>query len=190
MSLKTTNLGYKIKSWWDDFLKSITLSRVLWSFVIIVLLAICLFNYTSVISNINHYEEKSIAWLTNLDNIDTISFAFGFSFALLVLVSLIKYIVNSEWNIKDFGEYLMELPIDTCSIVITVIASLYLRMHVGKSSFLIIITLIIVAICSAFRKASIRNGGFEKIGKKSLIYGIIDIGVAVYWINLIFKILK
>lgn len=186
MSLKTSTIGIKINSLWDEFLKSITLTRVLSFFAIIVLTAIGLFN----ISNINNYEEECIAWLSSLDNIDTISFAFGFSFALLVLVSLIKYIVNSEWNIKDFGEYLMELPIDTCSIVITVIASLYLRMHVGKSSFLIIITLIIVAICSAFRKASIRNGGFEKIGKKSLIYGIIDIGVAVYWINLIFKILK
>lgn len=190
MSFKRSKIGIKVYSLWDEFVESMSLSRILSIVIMIGLITIGIFNSNSLLSSINHYEQECIEWLSRLDKIDTISFAFGFSFALLVLVSLIKYIVNSEWNIKDFGEYLMELPIDTCSIVITVIASLYLRMHVGKSCFLIIITLIIVAICSAFRKASIRNGGFENLGKKSLIYGIIDIGVAVYWINFIFKILK
>ena len=98
--------------------------------------------------------------------------------------------INTESLKKDFGEFVMELPIDICNIVITILASLYLSQHTGKGITLIFLTVGIVTICAVFRRLSIKKGGFEHFSLVSAIFGLADIVVAMFWINFVLKLIK
>lgn len=43
---------------------------------------------------------------------DDIIIAFWLSFSMLLLISILKYFVNNKSNYKDWGEMILELPID------------------------------------------------------------------------------
>lgn len=55
---------------------------------------------------------------------DDIVIAFWLSFSMLLLISILKYFVNNKSNYKDWVEMILELPIDVCTIFITMLISL------------------------------------------------------------------
>ena len=93
---------------------------------------------------------------------------------------------------KDFGEFIMELPIDMCNIVITILASLYLNQnqHTGKGITLIVLTVGVVTVCAVFRRLSMKRGGFEHFSYLSVIFALADIIIAMFWINFVLDFIK
>lgn len=190
MDFQCTRIGQKLKSLYCEGVDSLTIWKLFGTVGCIIIFSIAVYYLTNILTFINSIPDKCDEWLKNLDEIDTIGFAFGFSFVLLILISFIKYAINSEWKRKDIGEFLMELPIDTCSIIITVIASLYLNKHIGIGATLIVLTLLLVTLCSMLRRYSIKKGGLESPGVLSLISGLADIIFACIWINYVLNIIK
>lgn len=135
--------------------------------------------------------EKFKMGIDSLDQINTIGFAFWFSTVLLIVISIIKYFIMKKGNIqKDIGELIMELPIDICNIVITILVSLYLSEHMGKGIIFIMITIFVIAICAIFRRLSIDRGGFEHLNVLPVFYALVDIALAMMWIKFVLNTIK
>lgn len=181
----------KLKTDWRAFLSWLNLAKII-GIVLVVIALVLVLIFRSCISSI-YYEkiEKFKSILDELDDINTIGFAFGFSVTLLIVISLIKhFMINTETIKKDIGEFVMELPIDICNIVITILASLYLCQHIGKGITLIFLTVVFVTICAVLRRMSIKKGGSEHFSISSVIYGLADIFIATWWIIFVLELIK
>lgn len=191
MKINIEGLKEKLTSDINDCVSWLSLKKILYIIISIILLIILLVKRT----NLFLYYNKSAVFLKkeleNLDDINTIGFAFWFSTSLLIVISLIKYFMINIGSLKkDFGEFIMELPIDICTVVITILASIYLSQHTGKGITLIIITVGVITICSIFRRLSIKRGGLEKFSILSAVFGIVDIALAMFWISQVLNIIS
>lgn len=187
----TEAFAEKLKTDWRAFLLWLNLAKII-SIVLVVIALVLVLIFRSCISSMyNDGINKFKSTLDTLDDINTIGFAFWFAITLLIVISIIKhFMINTESLKKDFGEFVMELPIDICNIVITILASLYLSQHTGKGITLIFLTVGIVTICAVFRRLSIKKGGFEHFSLVSAIFGLADIVVAMFWINFVLELIK
>lgn len=191
MGNETAAFVEKIKTDWGNFLSWLNLAKIIGIVLAVIALVLVLIFRSCIYSIYNDGINKFKSILDTLDDINTIGFAFWFSITLLIVISIIKhFMINTESLKKDFGEFVMELPIDICNIVITILASLYLSQHTGKGITLIILTVGIVTICAVFRRLSIKKGGFEHFSLVSAIFGLADIVVAMFWINFVLELIK
>ncbi len=121
-----------------------------------------------------------------LKNPDSLFYAFWLSVALLALMSLLKYLVSKKSEQKDWGMLMLELPIDLCLVVITVIITGFMKEpNFALGIVLVVITLVISIICCHFRQCSIRHSYDEK-GVMTYVFGILDVILAVIWICFIY----
>ncbi|WP_347296873.1 hypothetical protein, partial [uncultured Bacteroides sp.] len=98
-----------------------------------------------------------------LKNPDSLFYAFWLSVALLVFMSLLKYLVSKESERKDWGLLALELPIDLCLVVITVIITGFMKEpNFALGIVLVVISLVVSIICYHFRQCSIRHSYDEK----------------------------
>ena len=186
-----SDLKERIKNDCVAFLSWLTLAKIIGGILIVMTLLLSWMFHSYIIEHWKRVIEKFKMVLDSLDNINTIGFAFWFSIVLLIVISLIKYfIINKENLMKDFGELIMELPIDMCNIVITILASLYLNQHTGKGITLIVLTVGVVTVCAVFRRLSMKIGGFEHFSYLSVIFALADIIIAMFWINFVLDFIK
>lgn len=191
MGNETAAFVEKIKTDWGNFLSWLNLAKIIGIVLAVIALVLVLIFRSCIYSIYNDGINKFKSILDSLDNINTIGFAFWFSIVLLIVISLIKYfIINKENLMKDFGEFIMELPIDMCNIVITILASLYLNQHTGKGITLIVLTVGVVTVCAVFRRLSMKRGGFEHFSYLSVIFALADIIIAMFWINFVLDFIK
>lgn len=191
MGNETAAFVEKLKTDWGNFLSWLNLAKIIGIVLAVIALVLVLIFRSCIYSIYNDGINKFKSILDTLDDINTIGFAFWFSITLLIVISIIKhFMINTESLKKDFGEFVMELPIDICNIVITILASLYLSQHTGKGITLIFLTVGIVTICAVFRRLSIKKGGFEHFSLVSAIFGVADIVVAMFWINFVLELIK
>lgn len=162
----------------DSFVAKISVSHLELLGVIVLLIVFAIIFGNSMIDKAKEFS----TWIKNLDDIATLDFAFWFSLVLLTAISFIKYFINHDSERKDWGEALMEFPIDVCNILITVIVSLYLSKHIGSGALLLGFSLVVSLLCAYLRRLSIKKGGFEHMTATSVISGLADIGVAYLWI--------
>lgn len=171
----------------ETFVNKLTLKDTIISIGIFLFAALAYIFRTTIDEKYTQVSQDISNFLNSLDVINSIGFAFWFSTILLIVVSFIKYFINHESGTKDWVEFVMEVPIDTCSIIITVIASMYLYLHTGKGIMLIMVTVGVASLCSYLRRKSIDNGISEKINYRCIIYGLADVIIASFWIDQVLK---
>ena len=99
-------------------------------------------------SNISEATTDSISIIENfvesLKQSDTLAYAFWLSVGLLVLISLLKYFISKDCEKKDWGNFILEFPIDVCLVVITIIITGYMKdANLSYGVILVIMSLII-----------------------------------------------
>lgn len=109
-----------------------------------------------------------------------IQFAFLLSFSILIVVSFLKYSVNKRLSLLDIYQVSLELPIDTCTILIAVIISVYGAMSKDVPYLLIFITLLVIVIAANLRRQAQHKMEESKI-LQSLFWGFLDATLVIIW---------
>lgn len=81
-------------------------------------------------------------------------FAFWISVGLLVVCSILKYVVSHNDTLKDWGHLFIEIPVDLCLVVLTILVTIYLRSNIGGGIACIILTILSLVICCITRRKS------------------------------------
>lgn len=109
-----------------------------------------------------------------------IQFVFLLSFFVLIVVSILKYALNKRMSLLDVYQVSLEIPIDTCTILIAVIVSVYRAISKDFPFLLIFITLFVVVIATIFRRQAQQRMDESKI-IQSLIWGFLDAALVIIW---------
>lgn len=109
-----------------------------------------------------------------------IQFVFLLSFFVLIVVSILKYALNKRMSLLDVYHVSLEIPIDTCTILIAVIVSVYRAISKDFPFLLIFITLFVVVIATIFRRQAQHRMEESKI-IQSLIWGFLDAALVIIW---------
>ena len=132
-------------------------------------------------SNINSLIET-------IKNAESLRYAFWLSVVLLILVSLFKYFISKESKKRDWGEFILEFPIDVCLVVITIIITGFMKgENFDVGIMLVIISLIISFVCCMLRRESIRRSYDEGQKIRSWLLGFANIILASVWIFYIYS---
>ena len=136
----------------------------------------------------NQFEPNLIDILDNLFNVnDSLSYSFWLSVVLLILITLFKYFFSKETLKDDWGNILLELPIDLCTIATTVVITGFITEETLPHGIIIsFITLIVCAICCYFRRLAINHSYSESIDYMMLVFAFFDIFVAGAWISWVY----
>lgn len=148
--------------------------------------------------NENIEQEKTLieSFLNNIGGFESLTFAFVVSLMLSVIIALLKYWILNESKGKEWMFMFLELPIDVCVILITIIVTGFMRGSNGAiyekkaatGVILVFCSLIISIICCFLRRASMKLSYSEK--RKyfyySVICGALNFIVAGLWIYIIF----
>lgn len=148
--------------------------------------------------NENLEQEKTLieSFLNNIGGFESLTFAFVVSLMLSVIIALLKYWILNESKGKEWMFMFLELPIDVCVILITIIVTGFMRGSNGAIDekkaatgvILVFCSLIISIICCFLRRASMKLSYSEK--RKyfcySVICGVLNFLVAGLWIYVIF----
>lgn len=118
---------------------------------------------------------------------DNLVFSFWVSVILLIIISLFKYFIAKECEKKDFGNFILEFPIDVCQVVIAIIATGIMKepsLNVGV--ILLLTTFLISAICCIFRRYAIKYSYRENCKWIFLLLGSADVMLALVWTTIIY----
>ena len=137
-------------------------------------------------------------FLTQMGGFETLTFSFYISLLLLLLISFLKYFIQRKSELKEWWLMMLELPIDVCVILITIIVTGYMRgvngvvdeKNAAIGVFLIFASLIISVICCYLRRVAMNCSYSQKRMYifYSFICGVFNFIVAGIWIYVIFQI--
>lgn len=131
---------------------------------------------------------KASTFLEGFRHPDTLAYSFWLSVFLLVLISLLKFLVSKESERKDWGNFILEFPIDVCLVVITIIITGFMKdENMPLGIIFVIVSLIISIICCMLRRFSLKYSYDDDYTKRSYICGILDILAASSWIFFIYS---
>ena len=126
--------------------------------------------------------------IDSMKNPKTLAFSFWVSVILLIIISLLKYFMSKECVRKDWGNIILEFPIDVCLIIITVVITGYMKGDTfAYGVVLVLISIIISLFCCLFRRFSINHSYDENNKWKSMMWGFLDILVAVFWVSIVYN---
>ena len=132
------------------------------------------------------FEVTFDSFIESLRNPDSLSYAFWLSVSLLLLISLLKYFMAKNSERKDWGNFILELPIDVCLVVITIIITGYMRgANLTIGVLLVVLSLIVSVFCCMFRRNSIKHSYEEGRKVCMFIYAFLDIVIASAWISFV-----
>ena len=118
----------------------------------------------------------------------TLADSFKLSVSILVLISLLKYFISKDCEKKDWGNFILEFPIDVCLVVITIIITGFMKEpNLSFGIILVVASLIVSILCCIFRRASIKYSYDENLKYKPYVYGLLDILLASFWIVLVYS---
>ena len=139
-------------------------------------------------SNCNSELESGLDVLINsLRNPESLIYAFWLSVFLLLIISLLKYFIAKESEKRDWGNFVLELPIDVCLVVITIIITGYMQgTNLAIGMLLVLFSLLVSITCCIFRRISIKHSYDEGVKGKMVIFGILDIFLALGWVFFIY----
>lgn len=133
-----------------------------------------------------YFEMESL--IDSMKNPKTLAFSFWVSVILLIIISLLKYFMSKECVRKDWGNIILEFPIDVCLIIITVVITGYMKGDTfAYGVVLVLISIIISLFCCLFRRFSINHSYDENNKWKSMMWGFLDILVAVFWVSIVYN---
>ena len=134
------------------------------------------------------FNEHTNGLIKQLYNPDSLVHAFWLSICLLLLISLLKYFLSKESERSDWGNLVLEYPIDVCMVIITILITGFMKdENMAIGILLIVISLIISVICCICRRHAIKYSYDEKISLKCYFFGLLDILCAGSWIFLIYS---
>ena len=138
--------------------------------------------------NCNSELESGLDVLINsLRNPESLIYAFWLSVFLLLIISLLKYFIANESEKRDWGNFVLELPIDVCLVVITIIITGYMQgTNLAIGMLLVLFSLLVSIACCIFRRISIKHSYDEGVKGKMVIFGILDIFLALGWVFFIY----
>lgn len=121
-------------------------------------------------------------------NSESLSYAFWLSVFLLLLVSLLKYFVSKESEKSDWGNLVLEFPIDVCLVVITIVITGFMKgENMPLGIILVIVTLVVSKFCCIFRRCSMSYSYMDGKLTKTLLFGLLDVALAVVWVWLVYS---
>lgn len=88
---------------------------------------------------------------------DEIQEVFGVSFALLLLISLLKYFFNNSNSRKLWAEWFCELSIDTLTIFITILLAYYYAISSMRQLFILFMSSLIVIVFQTILRRALLN---------------------------------
>lgn len=120
---------------------------------------------------------EELSYIDKLNDISSFEFAFTVSILLICFVSILKYYFANGSFLKELGHLILELPIDICAVLITLIVSVYLAVNLGLGIALLIGMIIFVMISCGLRRWSIKYNGEsdKKSFIKSFVLGTIEV---------------
>lgn len=138
--------------------------------------------------NCNSELESGLDVLINsLRNPESLIYAFWLSVFLLLIISLLKYFIAKESEKRDWGNFVLELPIDVCLVVITIIITGYMQgTNLAIGMLLVLFSFLVSIACCIFRRISIKHSYDEGVKGKMVIYGILDIFLALGWVFFVY----
>ncbi len=88
---------------------------------------------------------------------------------------------------KDWGNFILEFPIDVCLVVITIIITGYMQgENLAIGMLLVVVSLIVSVICCMLRRKSIKHSYEEGLRIRMLVYAFFDIIIAGMWISFVY----
>lgn len=128
------------------------------------------------------------ALINSLRNPESLIYAFWLSVFLLLIISLLKYFLAKESEKRDWGNFVLELPIDVCLVVITIIITGYMQgTNLAIGMLLVLFSLLVSIVCCIFRRISIKHSYDEGVKGKMVFFGILDIFLALIWVFFIYN---
>ena len=125
--------------------------------------------------------------LESLKNPDSYAYAFWFSLLLLTVISMLKFLISKEAQLSDWGNLVLEIPIDVCAIIITIIFTGYMKNgNIAIGSLLVILTLIVSVLCCFFRRLSLKHSYDEGYKIQMFIYAVAELFLACGWITVFY----
>lgn len=119
----------------------------------------------------------------------TTEFAFWISVSLLIVCSILKYVVSHNDTLRDWGHLFIEIPVDLCLVVLTILVTIYLRCNIGGGIGCIILTILALVICCITRRKSMIYSEQTNMFWKSFIMGattvIISLALSTFVYNVI-----
>lgn len=82
---------------------------------------------------------------------------FGVSFALLLLISLLKYFFNNSNSRKLWAEWFCELSIDTLTIFVTILLAYYYAISSMRQVFILFMSSLIVIVLQTIIRRALLN---------------------------------
>lgn len=119
-----------------------------------------------------------------------IAHAFWISLLILVLIYIFKYFANKECTKSDFIEILLEIPVDTLTLLLTVIITVFCC--AGKmqySHYLFIVTLIIAGICAMLRRGALSFYNKKDKGVQTFWCLFLEVIIGIGWIIVVYMII-
>lgn len=95
-----------------------------------------------------------ISFWVRVQDTSTTEFAFWISVALLLVCSILKYVVSHDDTMRDWGHLIIEIPVDLCLVVLTILVTIYLRSNIGGGIGCIILSIFILVVCCITRRKS------------------------------------
>jgi hypothetical protein len=125
----------------------------------------------------------------SLQNYESRQFAFWTSVGLLIIVSILKYFLSKECNRAEWGYLLIEMPIDLCLVILTILVTTYLAQNLGGGILLIIMTIIVIVLCCITRRLSLNYAKATDKFSYSLFYGFLTIAMSLIISSFVYYII-
>lgn len=147
-------------------------------------------NITQATNDISH-EIQNVKYADKLKDLESFEFIFLISVMVITLLSLTKYLVNKRSKKKVWFEFGVELPIDICGALLTIIISTYLSVSLGWGVALLFGIMIVCVVCCSLRNTVIDKSYDSSPKKKSLYWwAILEFVVALSAIGYTYHILS
>lgn len=105
----------------------------------------------------------------------SVEFAFWTSVLLLAVTSILKYTVSNDDGSREWGLLIVEIPVDLCLIMVTILVTIYLSQHVGAGILLILLTMFAIVVCCCTRRKSIKYSATPDHKFRSFVYGCLTV---------------
>lgn len=125
--------------------------------------------------------------IESLQNPNSLKYAFWLSILLLIVFSLMKYFLNKDGCKEDWGNLILELPIDICLVTITILMTGYMKgENFSVGVLMVLLSLVVSFIGCILRRVSIKHSYDENNKCKMIICGSIEIILLIFFTSCIY----
>ena len=137
-------------------------------------------------------EIDKVTFYSKVEDLSSVEFALLASFISLVIASIFKYFISNYATSKEWWLFFIELPIDSCLVILTLISTVYIKYHIGWGVIYLLSTIGVISICSITRRKAMKfnNRTDEYSLKKSVCYSILTIFISLIFCGWIIYVIS